>query len=53
MKARMGVTHFLTKTLSILAYSLTRIMNIVGIKPRIAAIAACLRLTLLSGTDIL
>ena len=48
MKARMGATHFLTKTLpkvaaemalSILAYNLTRVMNIVGIKPLIAAIA--------------
>jgi hypothetical protein len=42
-------THFLTKTLpkvaaemalSVLAYNLTRVMNIVGIKPLIAAIAA-------------
>jgi hypothetical protein len=49
MKARMGATHFLTKTLpkvaaemalSVLAYNLTRVMNIVGIKPLIAAIAA-------------
>jgi hypothetical protein len=48
MKARMGATHFLTKTLpkvaaemalSVLAYNLTRIMNIVGTKPLIAAIA--------------
>jgi transposase len=48
MKARMGATHFLTKTLpkvaaemalSVLAYNLTRVMNIVGIKPLIAAIA--------------
>jgi len=47
MKARMGATHFLSKTLpkvaaemalSILAYNLTRVMNIVGIKPLIAAI---------------
>jgi hypothetical protein len=39
MKARMGATHFLTKTLpkvaaemalSVLAYNLTRVMNIVG-----------------------
>ena len=44
-----GATHFLTKTLpkvaaemalSVLAYNLTRVMNIVGIKPLIAAIAA-------------
>jgi hypothetical protein len=49
MKARMGATHFLTKTppkvaaemaLSVLAYNLTRAMNIVGTKPLIAAIAA-------------
>jgi transposase len=49
MKARMGATHFLTKTLpkvagemalSVLAYNLTRAMNIVGIKPLIALIAA-------------
>ena len=49
MKARMGATHFLTKTLpkvaaemalSVLAYNLTRVMNIVGIKPLIAAIEA-------------
>ena len=49
MKARMGATHFLTKTfpkvaaemaLSVLAYNLTRVINIVGIKPLIYAIAA-------------
>src|SRR6476659_4672714 len=49
MKARMGATHFLTKTLpkvaaemalSVLAYILTRVMNIVGTKPLMAAIAA-------------
>jgi transposase len=49
MKARMGATHFLTRTLpkvaaemalSVLAYNLTRVMNIVGIKPLIAAIVA-------------
>ena len=43
------VTHFLTKTLpkvatemslSVLAYNLTRVMNIVGVKPLIAAIGA-------------
>jgi hypothetical protein len=48
MKARMGATHFLTKTLpkvaaemalSVLAYNLTRVMNIVGAKPLMAAIA--------------
>ncbi len=46
MKARMGATHFLTKTLpkvvaemalSVLAHNLTRVMNIVGTKPLIAA----------------
>jgi hypothetical protein len=49
MKARMGATHFLMKTLpkvatemalSVLAYNLTRVINIVGIKPLIAAIGA-------------
>jgi hypothetical protein len=49
MKARMGATHFLTKTLpkvaaemalSVLAYNLTRVMNIVGTKPLMAAFAA-------------
>jgi hypothetical protein len=48
MRARMGTTHFLTKTLPkvaaemallVLAYNLTRVMNIVGTKPLIAAIA--------------
>src|SRR4051794_22586274 len=43
---RMGATHFLTKTLpkvavemalSVLAYNLTRVMNIVGNKPLMAA----------------
>ena len=49
MKARMGATHFLTKTLpkvaaemalSVLAYNLTRVMNIIGVKRLVAAIAA-------------
>jgi Transposase DDE domain len=49
IKARMGATHFLTKTLpkvaaemalSVLAYNLTRVMNIVGIKPLMATIVA-------------
>jgi Transposase DDE domain len=49
MKARMGTTRFLTKTLpkvtaemalSVLTYNLTRVMNIIGTKPQIAAIAA-------------
>ena len=46
LKQRMGATHFLMKTLpkvatemalSVLAYNLTRVMNIVGVKPLIAA----------------
>jgi Transposase DDE domain len=49
MKARMGATHFLTKTLpkvaaemalSVLAYNLTRVMNIVGTKSLMTAIVA-------------
>jgi DDE family transposase len=49
IEARIGATHFLTKTLpkvaaemalSVLAYNLTRVMNIVGTKPLIAVIAA-------------
>ena len=49
IKARMGATHFAMKTLpkvatemalSVLAYNLTRVMNIIGIKPLIAAIGA-------------
>ena len=45
----LGATHFLTKTLpkvatemalSVPAYNLTRVMNIVGVKPLIAAIGA-------------
>ena len=49
MKARLGATHFLTKTLpkvaaemalSVLAYNLTRVMNVVGIKLLMAAIVA-------------
>jgi transposase len=49
IKARMGATHFLTKTLPrvatemalhVLAYNLTRVMNILGIRPLIAAIRA-------------
>ena len=49
MKARMRATHFLTKTLpnvaaemalSVLAYNLTRVMNIVGTRPLMAAIVA-------------
>jgi transposase len=49
IKARMGATHFLMKTLpkvaaemalSVLAYNLTRVINILGIRPLIAAIRA-------------
>ena len=49
IKARMGATHFLMKTLPrvaaemalhVLAYNLTRVMNIMGIKPLMAAIRA-------------
>ena len=49
MKARMGATHFLTKTLpkvaaemalSVLTYNLTRVVNIVGPKQLMAAIVA-------------
>ena len=49
IKARMGATHFLMKTLpkvatemalSVLAYNLTRVMNIVGVKPLLAALPA-------------
>lgn len=48
IKARMGATHFLTKTLpkvaaemalAVLAYNLTRVMNIVGTTPLMAALA--------------
>jgi transposase len=49
IKARMGATHFLTKTLPrvaaemamhVLAYNLTRVMNIMGIQPLMAAMRA-------------
>jgi hypothetical protein len=49
LKMRMGATHFLMKTLPkvagemalhVLAYNLTRVMNIVGVRPLMAAIAA-------------
>ena len=49
IKARMGATHFAMKTLpkvvtemalSVLAYNLTRVINIVGIQPLMAAIRA-------------
>ncbi len=49
IKARMGATHFLMKTLPkvatemalhVLAYNLTRVMNIVGVRPLMAAMTA-------------
>src|SRR5215468_7941859 len=49
LKMRMGATHFLMKTLPrvatemalhVLAYNLTRVMNIMGIQPLMAAIQA-------------
>jgi transposase len=49
LKARMGATHFLMKRLKnvrtemalcVLAYNLTRVMNIMGIRPLMAAIRA-------------
>ena len=50
LKMRMGATHFLMKrlpkvatemaALHVRAYNLTRVMNIVGVKPLLAAIRA-------------
>ena len=49
IKSRMGATHFLMKrlknvrsemALSVLAYNLTRVMNILGIGPLLAAMRA-------------
>jgi len=49
MKARMGATHFLMKrlpkvatemALHVLAYNLTRVLNILGVKPLISAMRA-------------
>jgi hypothetical protein len=49
IKARMGATHFLMKTLPrvasemalhVLAYNLTRVMNIMGTRPLMAAMTA-------------
>ena len=49
LKMRMGATHFLMKrlpkvatemALHVLAYNLTRVMNIMGVKPLIAAVSA-------------
>src|SRR5712675_1608621 len=51
LKMRMGATHFLMKrlpkvatemALHVLAYNLTRVMNIIGIEPLLAAMRACL-----------
>ena len=47
LKMRMGATHFLCKTLTmvatemalcVLGYNLTRVLNIVGMKPLLAAV---------------
>ena len=49
LKMRMGATHFLMKrlpkvatemALCVLAYNLTRVLNIIGVKPLIAAMGA-------------
>ena len=49
LKARMGATHFLMKTLPrvatemalhVLAYNLTRVMNIIGVRPLLTAMRA-------------
>jgi hypothetical protein len=49
IKARMGATHFLMKTLPrvaaemalhVLAYNMTRVMNIMGTKPLLATLRA-------------
>ena len=49
IRARMGATHFLTRTLpkvatemalAMHAYNLTRVINIIGVKPLIAAMGA-------------
>ena len=49
LKMRMGATHFLMKrlpkvatemALSVLAYNITRVLNIIGVKPLIAAMGA-------------
>ena len=60
LKMRMGATHFLMKTLPkvatemalhVLAYNLTRVMNIFGIKPFLAAIRAGERVMLCRPRD--
>jgi transposase len=49
LKMRMGATHFLCTTLpkvatemalNVLGYNLTRVMNIIGVKPLLAAMRA-------------
>ena len=49
IKARIGATHFLTRTmpkvatemaLAVLAYNFTRVMNILGVAPLMAAVRA-------------
>src|SRR5207248_6824984 len=51
LKMRMGATHFLMKrlpkvatemALHVLAYNLTRVMNIIGVQRLLAAMRACL-----------
>ena len=51
LKMRMGATHFLMKrlpnvstemALHVLAYNLTRVINIIGVEALVAAIRACL-----------
>ena len=51
LKMRMGATHFLMKrlpkvaaemALHVLAYNLTRVMNIIGVRPLLAAMRVCL-----------
>jgi transposase len=50
LKMRMGATHFLMKrlpnvstemALNVLAYNLTRVMNIIGVQALLAALRAC------------
>ena len=61
MKARMGATHFLMKTLpkvatemalSVLAYNLTRVVNIVGVKPLLAAVGGIARASIVTQRPI-
>jgi transposase len=53
LKMRMGATHFVMKrlpkvatemALHVLAYNLTRVLNILGVRPLLAEISACLSL---------